>query len=275
MTLRQEDDLTHNRPDLQRLSSDGSNAAVPPTGKTLSAQDRLVSTGPGATMSSTTLSSSSAPSHIQDDTHSTEGPAPMRAVDRNWARVRQKMLGNDSTLNLNKTPQISGVGSGIKKAAAPSASQPPLSNTLRPHSTQTTTDVFKSSPATEGSGSAPPGRKTVLGFRTVVVQRTQLRKMEKEIEKALLRHANDQIQPRSRTVSRIGTGTRGAITSSPYNFIALQENVSVDKNFIEDLTEILQRWKSLTVEVPCKKNILRALSKMLRVDHQEPLSSRT
>jgi hypothetical protein len=175
-------------------------------------------------------------------------------------------MGNGSTLNLNKAG-----GSGDKKGAGLTV---PLSmSASRPQSSHTTTDVFKIYPVMEGSGLGPSGRKTVLGFRTVVVQRTQLRKMEKEIEKALQRHSNDQSQPRSRSVTRIGTG-RGMITSAPYNFVAMQEVVSVDKSLLEELTEIFQRWKNLTVEVPCRKNILRALAKMLRADTPEPSASR-
>ncbi|ORZ15402.1 hypothetical protein BCR41DRAFT_353710 [Lobosporangium transversale] len=118
-------------------------------------------------------------------------------------------------------------------------------------------------------GTVSTGIRGVLGFRTVVMQRTQLRKMEKEIEKALARHANDQIQPRSRSVARIGAGTRGMIPGASYSLMV--EPSSVDRAFIEDMIDILNRWKSLTVEIPFKPEILKTMSKMLRTDRSEPM----
>ncbi|KAG0277970.1 hypothetical protein BGZ95_004993 [Linnemannia exigua] len=123
----------------------------------------------------------------------------------------------------------------------------------------------------EGLGTVSTGLRGVLGFRTAVVQRTQLRKMEKEIEKALARHASDQSQPRSRTVARIGTGTRGMIPGASYNLMAFDVG-TVDRSLVEELSDILTRWKALTVEVPCKSEIFRALSKMLLASRTEPLS---
>ncbi|KAF9393611.1 hypothetical protein CPC16_001601 [Podila verticillata] len=113
----------------------------------------------------------------------------------------------------------------------------------------------------------------VLGFRTVVLQRTQLRKMEKEIEKAIARLANDTGQPRSRTAARIGTGTRGMIPGATYTIMNAEPG-SLDRAFLDDLSDILTRWKSLTVEVPCRTEIFRVFSKMFLSNRQEPLSSK-
>ncbi|KAG0375632.1 hypothetical protein BGX24_008839, partial [Mortierella sp. AD032] len=133
------------------------------------------------------------------------------------------------------------------------------------------TDQPRTFPTMEGLGTVSTGLRGVLGFRTAVVQRTQLRKMEKEIEKALARHASDQSQPRSRTVARIGTGTRGMIPGASYNLMAFDVG-TVDRSLVEELSDILTRWKALTVEVPCKSEIFRALSKMLLASRTEPLS---
>ena len=97
--------------------------------------------------------------------------------------------------------------------------------------------------------------------------------MEKEIEKALSRHINDQNQPRARTVARIGTGARGMISGNTYNLMAMQqETTSADRALVDELADILNRWKALIVEVPCKADVLKTLAKMLLADRAEPLS---
>jgi hypothetical protein len=241
-------------------------------------------------------------------------PLRSRTVDRNWARVRQKVVGIDVS-----TPQDNNTNTNTNTNNAParrediqSASQgPPGGKSVQPvllgsslgavmggggrgvgqgsirHSAEIRaalgtgrfpasnpiTDQPRTFPTMEGLGTVSTGLRGVLGFRTAVVQRTQLRKMEKEIEKALARHASDQSQPRSRTVARIGTGTRGMIPGASYNLMAFDVG-TVDRSLVEELSDILTRWKALIVEVPCKSEIFRALSKMLLASRTDPLSSK-
>ncbi|KAG0215733.1 hypothetical protein BGX33_000899 [Mortierella sp. NVP41] len=232
-------------------------------------------------------------------------PLRSRTVDRNWARVRQKVVGIDITSppdNNNSDPVVRtdqnnnptgpvvvqqhptpslGLGLGPSPGGAtnqPVGAQPSsevrsiLANGSRPAS-NAMTEPPRTFPTMEGLGTVSTGLRGVLGFRTAVVRRTQLRKMEKEIEKALARHASDQSQPpRSRTVARIGTGTRGMIPGASYNLMVFPEVNTVDRSLVEELSDILTRWKALMVEVPCKSEIFRALSKMLLANRTEPLS---
>lgn len=231
-------------------------------------------------------------------------PLRSRTVDRNWARVRQKVVGIDVSTpqdnnsnapvrieNNQSIPQGSPGGQAVQPATLgtssggairggegqgcthPSAeTRAPIGNGRFPVSNPIT-DQPRTFPTMEGLGTVSTGLRGVLGFRTAVVQRTQLRKMEKEIEKALARHASDQSQPRSRTVARIGTGTRGMIPGASYNLMVFDTS-SVDRGLIEELSDILTRWKALIVEVPCKSEIFQALSKMLLASRTEPLSSK-
>ncbi|KAG0296788.1 hypothetical protein BGZ96_008516 [Linnemannia gamsii] len=231
-----------------------------------------------------------------------------RTVDRNWARVREKVVGIDVTPppenntntnnndaparreNIQSVPQgpprgqsappaplgsSSGavVGGGVvgQGSTQPSAEMKAILGNGRFPASKPITDQPRTFPTMEGIGTVSTGLRGVLGFRTAVVQRTQLRKMEKEIEKALARHASDQSQPRSRTVARIGTGTRGMIPGASYNLMAFDLG-TVDRSLIEELSDILTRWKALMVELPCKNEIFRALSKMLLASRTEPLS---
>ncbi|KAF9928463.1 hypothetical protein FBU30_002365 [Linnemannia zychae] len=228
-------------------------------------------------------------------------PLRTRTVDRNWARVRQKVVGievpspstNDVSagiIHTNPSVPITALpgnpihlGPSVNQRstsggeAGQANSQPvpemrsTLSNSSRQPINHPATDQLKTFPPIEGSGTVSTGLRGVLGFRTAVVQRTQLRKMEKEIEKALSRHASDQTQPRSRTVARIGTGTRGMIPGASYNLMAF-DVTTVDRSLIEELSDILTRWRQLMVEVPCKNEIFRTLSKMLLASKIEPLS---
>lgn len=229
-------------------------------------------------------------------------PLRSRTVDRNWARVRQKVVGidvstpQDNTTNTNNNdapaPQgppggqpVSSVpldsssgavvgGGGVGQGSTqPSAEMKAILSNGRFPASNPITDQPRTFPTMEGIGTVSTGLRGVLGFRTAVVQRTQLRKMEKEIEKALVRHASDQSQPRSRTVARIGTGTRGMIPGATYNLMAFDLG-TVDRGLVEELSDILTRWKALMVELPCKSEIFRALSKMLLASRAEPLSSK-
>ncbi|CAO3569333.1 unnamed protein product [Mortierella alpina] len=110
-------------------------------------------------------------------------------VDRNWARVRQKMIGSDSVLqtrqaavnSMTDLPSSNGNTSVLRSSTDSSHLKPASrSTTIVPEQPKSTY------PPMEGSGPVSTGLRGVLGFRTVVVQRTQLRKMEKEVEKALL-----------------------------------------------------------------------------------------
>ncbi|KAF9955542.1 hypothetical protein BGZ72_003631 [Mortierella alpina] len=202
-------------------------------------------------------------------------PVPPR-VDRNWARVRQKMIGSESILQTGQAtansrtdlPSSNGNTSALRSSTDSNHPKPaPRSSAIIPEQPKSTY------PPMEGSGPVSTGLRGVLGFRTVVLQRTQLRKMEKEIEKALSRHINDQNQPRARTVARIGTGARGMISGNTYNLMAMQqETTSADRALVDELADILNRWKALIVEVPCKADILKTLAKMLLADRAEPLS---
>ncbi|KAG9067454.1 hypothetical protein KI688_012237 [Linnemannia hyalina] len=218
----------------------------------------------------------------QQEPLSTE-PLRSRTVDRNWARVRQKVVGIDVSTpqNNNSAPvqrennqgtssggAVGGVGQG--STYPPAEMRAHIGNGRFPASNPIT-DQHRTFPTMEGLGTVSTGLRGVLGFRTAVVQRTQLRKMEKEIEKALARHASDQSQPRSRTVARIGTGTRGMIPGASYNLMVFDTGI-VDRSLVEELSDILTRWKALIVEVPCKSEIFRALSKMLLASRTEPLS---
>ncbi|KAF9132432.1 hypothetical protein BGW39_000145 [Mortierella sp. 14UC] len=228
-------------------------------------------------------------------------PLRSRTVDRNWARVRQKVIGidvaqpldNDASARTENNPPVelqgaqaagpvqqaipvghgsSAGGVGLSNHQPTTEMRSILANDSRPlTASNPITDQPRTFPTMEGLGTVSTGLRGVLGFRTAVVQRTQLRKMEKDIEKALARHASDQSQPRSRTVARIGTGTRGMIPGASYNMMAFDVN-TVDRSLIEELSDILTRWKALTVEVPCKNEIFRALSKMLLASRTEPLS---
>ncbi|KAG0004625.1 hypothetical protein BGZ79_008697 [Entomortierella chlamydospora] len=237
------------------------------------------------------------PSQLQDQQGVVEG-APVRAVDRNWARVRQKVIGNDSVAqapisgNLEASiPDNSIVpvtSNSDTQHGSDSNHEHPMGNEMR-HAVGHTADqsrVYPQMPteslgagvglgAGTGTGTGPvsTGIRGVLGFRTVVVQRTQLRKMEKEIEKALHRYTNEQSQTRSRSVPKIGTavrGARGMIPGGAYSIMTIQEPNSADKSFIDEISDILTRWKSLTVEIPYKIDILRTLARMLQVDRPDP-----
>ncbi|GJJ73116.1 hypothetical protein EMPS_05474 [Entomortierella parvispora] len=190
-----------------------------------------------------------------------------RPAERNWARVRQKVIGVDNP-QLKESESITAENpiplSMIQKQ------QPPLASLQG--QTNAANELPKVYPVMEGTGPVSTGLRGVLGFRTVVVQRTQLRKMEKEIEKALARRQNDQLQPRMRTAARIGTGTRGIIPGASYNLMSIPDPVAVDRSFLDDLSDTLTRWRTLTVEVPCKSELLRTFSKMLLADRPEPLS---
>lgn len=232
------------------------------------------------------------------------GPLRSRTVDRNWARVRQKVVGIDVSTpqdnssnaperreNYQSLPQAAPGGQAVQPATLGASSggavrgggnqgstHPPAETRVligngRFPGSNPITDQSRTFPTMEGLGTVSTGLRGVLGFRTAVVQRTQQRKMEKEIEKALARHASDQSQPRSRTVARIGTGTRGMIPGASYNLMAFDAS-SVDRGLIEELSDILTRWKALLVEVPCKSEIFRTLSKMLLASRTEPLSSK-
>ncbi|KAG0015190.1 hypothetical protein BGZ82_001511, partial [Podila clonocystis] len=210
--------------------------------------------------------------------------SPGRPVDRNWARVRQKMIGS-SPGNPNVT------GDDLSRFAVDpkynlfSDIKQPVNNVQR---TSTGTNPIASIKAPTSGESTPKSGsggsvqldpslplstsiRGVLGFRTVVLQRTQLRKMEKEIEKAIARQTNETSQPRSRTTARIGTGTRGMIPGATYTIMNVEPG-SLDRAFLDDLSDILTRWKSLTVEVPCRTEIFRVFSKMLLSNRSEPLS---
>ncbi|KAF9308886.1 hypothetical protein BG006_005247, partial [Podila minutissima] len=95
--------------------------------------------------------------------------------------------------------------------------------------------------------------------------------MEKEIEKAMGRLTNETSQPRSRTTARIGTGPRGMIPGATYTIMNVEPG-TLDRAFLDDLSDILTRWKSLTVEVPCRAEIFRVFSKMLLSNRLDPLS---
>ncbi|KAF9984063.1 hypothetical protein BGZ75_004373 [Mortierella antarctica] len=217
----------------------------------------------------------SAPTPGQPGAAERAAPTPPR-VDRNWARVRQKMIGSESILqtrqaaanSITDLPSSNGNTNVLRSSTDSNHTKPTSrSATLIPEQPKATY------PPMESSGPLSTGLRGVLGFRTVVVQRTQLRKMEKEIEKALSRHINDQGQPRARTVARIGTGARGMISGNTYNLMAMQqETTSVDRALVDELADILNRWKTLIVEVPCKADILKSLAKMLLADRPEPLS---
>ncbi|KAF9358561.1 hypothetical protein BGX26_001450 [Mortierella sp. AD094] len=241
--------------------------------------------------------SSLTPSQLQDQQGVVEGTPPVRAVDRNWARVRQKVIGDDSvaqapvagnleaSISGNSTVPASNTGT---QHGSDSNHEPPKNNEMRPAVGHTTdqsrvyppvpteslgTGVGLGSGAGTGTGPVSTGIRGVLGFRTVVVQRTQLRKMEKEIEKALHRYTNEQTQTRSRTVPKIGTAVRGARGMMPggsYSIMTIQEPNSADKSFIDEISDILTRWKGLTVEIPCKIDILRTLTRMLQIDRPDP-----
>lgn len=200
--------------------------------------------------------------------------SPGRPVDRNWARVRQKMIGDDLS-RYAVDPKYT-LFSDVK----------PTLNNARLHNgnTVTPTKAHTSGESTPKSGSGSSVQldpslplstsiRGVLGFRTVVLQRTQLRKMEKEIEKAIARLANETSQPRSRTAARMGTGTRGMIPGATYTIMNAEPG-SLDRAFLDDLSDIFTRWKSLTVEVPCRTEIFRVFSKMFLSNRQEPLSSK-
>ncbi|KAF9208081.1 hypothetical protein BGZ49_009870 [Haplosporangium sp. Z 27] len=238
------------------------------------------------------------PSLLQDQQSVIEGTPPVRAVDRNWARVRQKVIGNDSAASAPSSKALEFNSQGNIREATVANSDIQRSADLRQgsqknndmrHVNNYTTDQLRTYPlmSTEsskpragvgvgvGAGPVSTGIRGVLGFRTVVVQRTQLRKMEKEIEKALLRHANEQIQPRSRTVPKIGTtvrGARGVMPGGSYSIMPMQEPSAVDKSLIDDIAEILNRWKGLTVEVPCRIEILQTLARMLQIDSSDSTS---
>ncbi|KAG0253183.1 hypothetical protein BG011_006509, partial [Mortierella polycephala] len=263
MGVIQEDDDNAN-PVLMHPTSD---AALTTTAAALA--ESTTDATPITSSTWTTASYSSSEPHLHENSPTIEDITPTRIVDRNWARVRQKMIGAGSIIQSNQSSNIS--ETDLQEAYAkshPSA----VSSSSRPPST-TQTEPSKTFPGMEDIGSTPAtGLRGVLGFRTVVVQRTQLRKMEKEIEKALARHANDQSQPRSRTVARMGTGTRVMIPGAPYNLMVMPEPTNVDRSLVDELSDILLRWKNLTVEVPCKPAIFRTLAKMLLADRPEPLS---
>ncbi|OAQ29570.1 hypothetical protein K457DRAFT_32202 [Linnemannia elongata AG-77] len=229
-------------------------------------------------------------------------PLRSRMVDRNWARVREKVVGIDVSTpqdnnssgsvqreNNQSIPQslsggqavqpatlATGSGGAVGRGVGQGSTHPPAemkaaTGNSRFPASNPITEHPRTFPTMEGLGTVSTGLRGVLGFRTAVVQRTQLRKMEKEIEKALARHASDQSQPRSRTVARIGTGTRGMIPGASYNLMAFDTG-TIDRSLVEELSDILTRWKALIVEVPCKNEIFRALSKMLLASRTEPLS---
>jgi len=197
----------------------------------------------------------------------TAGNLPSRPAARNWARVRQKVIGADSLPAIESEPMMAG---NTIPLSVIQKQQPSLASLQgQPN---TTNELPKMYPVMEGSGPVSTGLRGVLGFKTVVVQRTQLRKMEKEIEKALARRQNDQYQPRMRTAARIGTGTRGMIPGASYNIMSTPDPVAVDRSFLDELSDILMRWRNLTVEVPCKGELLQTFTKMLLADRPEPLS---
>ncbi|KAF9438530.1 hypothetical protein BGZ76_007061 [Entomortierella beljakovae] len=130
----------------------------------------------------------------------------------------------------------------------------------------------------EGSGSgtgtgvgSSSGPTVFRSFRAVVVQ-AQLKKMEKEIEKALYRYGSDS-QAKSRTVPKISgaaRGTRGIMTGGSYAMVTVQEPVSAAKIFIDEISDIINRWKEIKSEIPCRIEVLRALAKTQRVDSPDP-----
>ncbi|KAG0082753.1 hypothetical protein BGZ92_011431 [Podila epicladia] len=205
--------------------------------------------------------------------------SPGRPVDRNWARVRQKMIGSSpgSTDDLSRftvDPKYT-LFSDIKRPLNAQRSSTGI-NSITSMKAPTSGE---SSPKSGSGGSVQldpslplsTSIRGVLGFRTVVLQRTQLRKMEKEIEKAIGRLTNEISQPRSRTTARIGTGPRGMIPGTTYTIMNVEPG-TLDHAFLDDLSDILTRWKSLTVEVPCRAEILRVFSKMLLSNRLDPLS---
>lgn len=209
--------------------------------------------------------------------------APGRPVDRNWARVRQKMIGSSPGSSNLIGGDLSRYAVDPKYTLFSDIKQSTLNSARLPNgSTVTLTKAPTSGESTPKSGSIQldpslplsTSIRGVLGFRTVVLQRTQLRKMEKEIEKAIARFANEASQPRSRTAAaRIGTGTRGMIPGATYTIMNVEPG-SLDRAFLDDLSEILTRWKNLTVEVPCRTEIFRVFSKMFLSNRLEPLSSK-
>lgn len=241
-------------------------------------------------------------SHVATSTTALEGPniptsehelqkqlvqesSPGRPVDRNWARVRQKMIGS-STGSTNLIGDDLSRFTVDPKYTLFSNVKQPLNAQRSPTGVNSVTSIKaptsgESTPKSGSSGSVQldpslplsTSIRGVLGFRTVVLQRTQLRKMEKEIEKAIGRLTNENSQPRSRTTARIGTGTRGMIPGATYTIMNVEPG-SLDRSFLDDLSDILTRWKSLTVEVPCRTEIFRVFSKMLLSNRLEPLSSK-
>ncbi|KAG0045142.1 hypothetical protein BGZ83_009603 [Gryganskiella cystojenkinii] len=207
-----------------------------------------------------------------------------RPAEINWARVRQKVIGQDHSPTTTTTELLSdqaflGTENNVVLLPYPMQKQPPiLAATQGQQQLSSIVNALPEShrpyPVMEGSGPVSTGLRGVLGFRTVVVQRTQLRKMEKEIEKALTKRQNEYYQPRSRNVARIGTGTRGMsmLPGASYNIMATPEPFSIDRSFVDDMSDILNRWRNLTVEVPCKTELLRTMTKMLLADRAEPLS---
>ncbi|KAF9302452.1 hypothetical protein BGZ74_005326, partial [Mortierella antarctica] len=205
---------------------------------------------------------------------------PGRPVDRNWARVRQKMIGSSP----GGTDDLSRFAVDSKYTLFSDIKQP-LNGQRSPTGINSVTSVKaptsgESSPKSGSGGSVQldpslplsTSIRGVLGFRTVVLQRTQLRKMEKEIEKAIGRLTNETSQPRSRTTARIGTGPRGMIPGATYTIMNVEPG-TLDRAFLDDLSDILTRWKSLTVEVPCRAEIFRVFSKMLLSNRLDPLST--
>ncbi|KAG0306222.1 hypothetical protein BGZ98_002776 [Dissophora globulifera] len=300
MALIQEDNPSHNsRHVLHRPSrnSDASSDSDSESNAHCTAPPVAADTVPASSLkdsiSASVLATPSA--HSPNPTTQTLLPtqdasvATPRPVDRNWARVRQKMIGSNGVAHTHLVSQVlqsKAPGNAVNGSAIQQQQQPhqpsqrqqsqysdlknqlPLSSTLR-HSSGVSGDQYR---ALEASGAVSTGIRGVLGFRTVVVQRTQLRRMEKEIEKALARHAGDYTQPRSRTVGRMGTATRGMIPGATYSLMVAQEPSTPDRFLIDELSDVLVRWKSLVVDIPFKTDILRTLSKMLQANRPEPLS---
>ncbi|KAF9116858.1 hypothetical protein BGX27_009739 [Mortierella sp. AM989] len=305
MEVIQEDNPNHNyhvQPPPAITASDNHRGITSSASPAQSADVQGSTTTPIHTMLSTmapTTPPSSISSHLQVQQIAVEGAetASLRQVDKNWARVRQKVVGNDSAveqavtsddLETNMTTD-----STVTVTSNSSTQHEPQKNSDMHHAASRATDQSRTYPlvSTEGlgigagvgagtgtgtgTGSVSTSIRGVLGFRNVVVQRTQLRKMEKEIEKVILRYANDQTQPRSRTTPKIATaarGARGMMPGTSYNLLTMPESSSVDRNFIDEISEILTRWKGLTAELPCRIDILRILARMLQIDRPEAVS---
>ncbi|KAG0237709.1 hypothetical protein BGW42_000115 [Actinomortierella wolfii] len=217
----------------------------------------------------------------------------LRSSEQNWARVRARMIGPLKDPQLPHTPteeparilqaatslpssgSVRGPSSQLRKGRGV-AVKPQTPGTARLTEQQrASTFSSTSSTAVETTGTFSSGLRGVLGFRAVVEQRTHLRRMEKEIEKILSRHATDSANYQwIRAATRIRSDTtRGLIPGAPYPMtIPPTEDISPDMAFLTDLSDTLSRWKNLTVEVPFKEDILKEFAQMLRADRPNVLS---